>query len=136
MSSCAWSWLSRTASMSNSPPVSSVLNKATNTSWSGSMVFKVVTSSWIVIVVSFTSALRSRLDLHLAGLERGCQRLPIALLNGTGQRVLLRGALDPAEHRAAGGEPLAAHLAAGQLSFLKEIIHRIQGDGREMSPVR
>src|SRR4029450_4581174 len=105
MSSCTWSWVSRTASMSNSPPVSSVLHKATNTSWSGSMVFKVVTSSWIVIVVSFTSALRSRLDLHLAGLERGHEGLSISIRDGTGQCVLLRSALDPAEHRAAGGEP-------------------------------
>jgi hypothetical protein len=72
------------------------------------------------------------LDLYLAVLERSGQGFGIALLNRPGKRVLFRGIFNPAQHRGAGGQPFPAHLAAGQFSFLKEIIDGIRRDGQQL----
>jgi hypothetical protein len=71
------------------------------------------------------------LDLYLAVLERGSQGFGIPSLNRPGQRILAACALNPAQHRGASGQPLPAHLAAGQFSFLKQIVNRIRRDSQQ-----
>lgn len=51
----------------------------------------------------------------------------IAVLNGSSQGVVLGGLLKPTQDRCPGGDPFAADFAARELSFLEEVVDRIDG---------